>query len=610
MTRNTGTWGGRDVDRARALMATQLPIRCCSCPRVIKPGDAWVIHHKQSRGAHPELTWEPSNWAIQCRTCSNKSGQQGVIDKAKADARRADHKEDPLKTRDHKPVSLSETRRGQRRHSPSLSPEQPTTPVFQPESLEGVPWLADLLDPPESFAWPRYMTPPHPDAVGSYGQQVEDWLRESQGIEWRHWLRLATRRQLEHDAAGRLVWRTVVDSTPRRAGKSTRQRGVATWRMEHGRSLFGDEVQTIMHTGSDMAVCREVQRLMWRWAEDVAGWTVIRSNGKEAVERPGGDRWLIRSQTGVYSYQVTMALVDESWDVDALTVDEGLEPSLMDGRVRFSHQLWLASTAHRRATSLMRRRIGAAVSGMGEDWKTLLMLWGCAPDDDVGDPETWRLASPYWDEDRYELVSDRYERAMRGEADPEADDPDPMQGFAAQYCNRWPDPTAKPVTGEPVVDATEWESLNGYRPGTPAVAAVEAWFQAGAAMATAEQLPDGRIGVSAVTFADVPSAVAAAQASGAAQVLVGKSLATGLVGVEAAQGTTRQAVEALRRFIDDGILTHDGSEALAEQVLGLRTVAGSDGPRLASKGRADAVKALAWAVERARHAIEQPMIWV
>src|SRR4051812_23134510 len=92
MTRNTGTWGGRDVDRARALMATTLPTKCHTCPTIVRAGDAWVVHHIISRGeavasGRPDLIWAPSNWAVQCRRCSNRSTQQGVIDKAKAEAR-------------------------------------------------------------------------------------------------------------------------------------------------------------------------------------------------------------------------------------------------------------------------------------------------------------------------------------------------------------------------------------------------------------------------------------------------------------------------------------------------------------------------------------------
>jgi hypothetical protein len=479
--------------------------------------------------------------------------------------------------------------------------------LFSPDSLADVPWLADLMDIPADAAWPRWMSPPHPEAVGSFGEDFEKWLLAEQGIQLRWWQKLASRRQLEFNAAGELVWGTVVESCSRRVGKSSRAAGVVSWRLAHGQELFG-EVQTVLHTGSDMAICREIQRRAWRWAEDVAGWTVVRSNGKEMMETLTGDRWLVRSQNAVYGWDASVGLIDEGWDVPSSVLDEGLEPATLE---RASPQIVLTSTAHRRATSLMRRKISAALAGMGEDWDSLLMVWGAGPDDDIGDPAVWKQASAHWSEHRLKLITNKFERAMRGEADPEADDVDPIEGFKAQFLNVWPAPDApKPAAGEVVFTKDEWEALNGYRPtGEPVVAAVESWFTEGAAAAFAEQLPDGRVGVSSATFADVPSAVAAARASGASTLLVGKTLAAGLVGVEAVGGTTRQAAADLRRFADDHTLTHDGSPALAEQVLGLRVVPSSDGPRLVSKGRADLVKTTAWAVSRAKQAVELPAIF-
>src|SRR3546814_13606222 len=86
--------------------------------------------------------------------------------------------------------------------------------------------------------------------------------------------------------------------------------------------LFG-EVQTIVHTGSDVAICREIQRGAWRWAEEVADWTVVRANGKEAMETQTGDRWLVRAQGAVYGYDVCLGMVDEAWNVKPEPVTEG-----------------------------------------------------------------------------------------------------------------------------------------------------------------------------------------------------------------------------------------------------------------------------------------------
>ena len=139
----------------------------------------------------------------------------------------------------------------------------------------------------------------------------------------------------------------------------------------------------------------------------------------------------------------------------------------------------------------MRRRIASAVGGMGEDWTTLLMLWGAGNTDDIGDPEVWKKASAHWTPHRERLITDKYERAMRGEADPEADDPDPIASFRSQFCNVWPAPNAFVAPGDPMVTETEWGGLNGFVPqDTPLLVAVESWFADGATAGAA--YPQGR----------------------------------------------------------------------------------------------------------------------
>ncbi|MFJ8685061.1 terminase [Micromonospora wenchangensis] len=303
--------------------------------------------------------------------------------------------------------------------------------AWNPERLAEYAWLRPLLTLPDDASPPLSMSLPPADAVGSYGPEAVEWIESSQRIRLRWWQALAITRQLEHREDGSLCHRVVVESAPRRAGKSVRVRGLALWRMAHP-ELFG-EVQTVIHTGSDVAICREIQRGAWRWAEEVAGWTVTMGNGKESIETPDGDRWLVRAQRAVYGYDVALGIVDEAWDVKPDTVSEGLEPATLE---RSSPQLHLTSTAHRRATSLMRSRLRVALEG-GED-DTLLLLWGAPAGSDPGDPEVWRAASPHWSEDRRRMIADKYAKAVAGEADPQADDPDPMAGFTAQYLNIWP----------------------------------------------------------------------------------------------------------------------------------------------------------------------------
>lgn len=322
--------------------------------------------------------------------------------------------------------------------------------TWDPVRLAEYKWLQPLLEVPEDAAPPLAMSLPPEDAVGSYGAQAIEWIESTQQIRLRWWQALAITRQLEHREDGSLCHRVVLESAPRRAGKSVRVRGVALWRMAHP-DLFG-EVQTVIHTGSDVAICREIQRGAWRWAADVAGWTVSQSNGKEALETPAGDRWLVRAQRAVYGYDVCLGIVDEAWNVLPDTVSEGLEPAILE---RSSPQLHLTSTAHRRATSLMRSRLQVALAGDVED--TLLLLWAAPAGSNPGDPAVWRAASPHWSEDRRRMIANKYAKAVAGEADPQADDPDPMAGFTAQYLNIWP-LREKP---DPAIDPQAWADCRG-----------------------------------------------------------------------------------------------------------------------------------------------------
>jgi hypothetical protein len=276
-------------------------------------------------------------------------------------------------------------------------------------------------------------------------------------------------------------------------------------------------------------------------------------------------------------------------------------------------QLWLTSTAHRRATSLMRRRIAAALASLGEDLRNLVMIWGAAANADISDPAVWQSASPYWTEDRREFIADRYERALAGEADPEADDVDALEGFKAQYLNIWPPSGTRRMPGEEVFTAEDWAELNGYEPtGTPDVAAIENWFAQGISVALATQLPDGTVGVTVKDFETLATAGEFARASGARTVIAGRALAAKpeLEGTTPVAQLTRLALVDVQRFATEGILRHDGSPELEEQALALRRIKTQDGQRIVSSGRMDALKAVAFAVDAARQPQDQPMIWV
>ena len=104
---------------------------------------------------------------------------------------------------------------------------------------------------------------------------------------------------------------------------------------------------------------------------------------------------------------------------------------------------------------------------------------------------------------------------------------------------------------------------------------------------------------------DAATAVALVKATGHhGTLLVGASLAEDpafrSVRKKAMKTRVSMAVADLDRLMRDDVLRHDGGQHLSDQMLGVRTTPGADGPRLVSTGRADAVKAVSWAATAAR----------
>lgn len=607
----TAPWSGRKVMAARVMVGATLPAPCGLCGEPVLPGQAWVVGHIVSRGVAPHLTWEPSNWRPEHRACSNKTGQAGVIAKARAEGARAagvDPLDIPLPGMPEGPSFPGAAAPGKPPPLP-LSPQGGQAEPFTiPEEMtwthfvQSAPdWLLPYLDPDENSSPPLVVSPLHPDAVGTHADEAIPWIESVEGKRLRWWQRLGFALKLQHDASGRLLKRTVVETAPRRAGKSVGLRGLALWRMATGPRLFGER-QEIVHTGSDLAVCRKAQKAAWRWSER-SGWTVTKGNGKEAIETPDDDVWYVRAQEAVYGWDTTLGMVDEGWDVKPDTVTEGLEPSLMG---RQSPQLVMTSTSHRSATSTMRTALAAGLADGNP--RTLVLWWGARPGDDWGDPEVWRAASPYWDEDRAEFVASMYAKALAGEQDPELDDPDPLRGFACQFLNLWNLKERRQV-GTALVEADEWATLAEDRPtdAAPVAAAVESWFGDGVSLALAWLHPEWKA-TAWVSVSDHPTAAEARAALAASgyrgEVIVGASLledpAWSRTRTTPGKGRTSQAVAAIQSLIGSDSLRHDGGAHLTGQVAATRIMQSTDGPRVVSKARADAVKAAAWAAEAAR----------
>lgn len=595
-------WSGRKVAEARSYVAqiTTWPTKCGKCKKPVQQSDAWVVGHIKSRGAYPELTWVPSNWQVEHKTCSDKSGQAGVIEKAKAEVLKGQFSPET----------------GHRESPPLPLHTHPTDATADPVSVRAglswdelcqdpPSWLQPFLEVPEDAAPPLYVSGVHPEAVGSYGPMLIEWAEaflseRGQKLTLRWWQRLAFVLQLQHRADGSLCWRVIIESGPRRIGKSVRLRVGTLWRLRHGPELFEPE-QLCVHTGRDLAIVREVLRKAWPWADAQNGWASKRGMTEPEVSFNENNRWVARSKDSTAGYDCCLAHADEAWDILPSAIDDDLEPSMLE---RESPQLVLTSTAHRRATSLMRGRIADVLAA--DDGETMILLWGAPPGADISDPAVWRAASPYWSESRRKLMASKYEKAMAGQDDPEFDDVDPVRGFMSQYLNVWHLAETRKV-GNPVVSEDDWKGLSAAAmDGVPDSVAVEAWWGSGVSVAAAWKPASGPVVVSVESFENLPAAAAhVEELSPRKPVLVGASLVEHAqwrdrrLRVKSMSTSTRTCIGDLTRFLAESKFIHDGSKVLEDQVLSLRVSPGVNGPRIRSTDRADAIKAAVWAVQEA-----------
>lgn len=354
---------------------------------------------------------------------------------------------------------------------------------------ERATWLDDLrLNMPPEATWPRFMTAPHPDAVGSYGLEAIEWAYNNLGTDYRWWQKLALMRELEHDVDGNLVWLVVLRTTARRAGKSVLLRGKGGWRL-HQAGRFG-KVQEILHTGQNLQICRKIFRPMQDWAErrKDEGYDVRRGSGDQEVRHPDESVWVLRSLLSLYGYGGSLAMVDEGWDVDPEIIDDGLTATTLEEP---SPQVDLVSTAHRKATPLMPVRRIQALRELREPDVTLILEWSADRNAELNDELAWRQASPHWTPGRHRVITAEYKKVLAGQTlDPSEEDP--SESFRSQYLNIWPLRVAD--KGQLLVDEQMWTaSLGDLDPVGGLFLAVDDWHGDGAGVAAVGVDTEGRL---------------------------------------------------------------------------------------------------------------------
>jgi hypothetical protein len=466
------------------------------------------------------------------------------------------------------------------------------------------------------------MTLPHPDAVGSYGAEVDRQFTRRTGRQLRWWQRLVNARVLEHDGQGRLLWVKALESTSRQVGKSTDLRELAWWRTEQVRR-WGD--QLVVHTGKDAGVVQEVMQPAMVYADRLGldvDWRSDRWQIERAMDVPpppplacpecngapflspvpdtlceacGGrgteplqpplqlrGRWIARTWRAVYGWSPGLAVVDEAWKVPPRAVDDGIWPMLVE---QVSPQLLLVSSAHPEATGLMLTERALAIGQLFSPVDTLLLEWSTPADMALEDVAGWRMASPHWSRQREKMIGSALRKALEGSSDPE--DPDPIGSFRAQWLNQWPQDVEAPVNPDEVLATEEqWEALRddaaAPAPDAQIVVAVEDDWGRGAAAAAAALTADGRVVVGGYRFDTLREAVDWCEDTAGEDgvLLAGASLVGGkdepmhpeLEGVdlpvEPAGGTeTRDGLPELRGLVRGGRLAHDGGQDVSRAVL-------------------------------------------
>lgn len=497
---------------------------------------------------------------------------------------------------------------------PSPTPELDAVGYPVADPIWNVPWLDELRDLPAEATWPRLMTPPHPDAVGSYVDELTEHARTSRGVELYWWQRLAWARILEHDAAGALCWDDAGMTVARQVGKSVGLRESAMWRIDTGTARWG-EPQLVLHTGKDLSVCVEVQRPARRWAAELADvYKVRNANGQEQIERlADGSRWLVRAKENAFGLTVNQALVDEAWKVEAELIEEGVVPTMVE---LVSPQLLLVSTAHRKATGLMVNRRNTAIGDIASTDGTLWLEWSASPLLDDGDEVAWRQASPHWSDRRRKLVARRYAAALAGEGTEDPDELDPFEAFRTQWLNRWPRRRRRSGRGEPLLPDGAWSTCEGTLDATTrgGVVALEENRGQGAAAAFVAGDGRGRFEVDGRACDSWSDAIGLAaqfvRARPGCQILVGarmnNQLPDDFPGRSSAgkAGTTEtgRGLVLLRNLVSEHRLVHDQTGDLDDQLARARVhPLATGGLGLANNGaRTDLLRAALWALDAAQ----------
>jgi hypothetical protein len=394
-------------------------------------------------------------------------------------------------------------------------------------------------------------------------------------------------------------------------------RELALWRI-HQADRFGEQ-QNVMHIGNNLDVCMEVQRPARAWAQQRPEYQVFEANGKERIVRlECGSRWIVKSKDRPYGFAVSLALVDEGWDVKLAKLEEGLEPTMAE---REQPQLLLVSTAHRLTTSLMLSRRRLALQQLEDGDGSLLLEWSAPRGSRLDDRQGWRVASAHWSPRRERQLETALSQALANTIE-DPTEPDPVASFRAQWLNEWPPKLADPTGNtEDLFPPGLWadRAVSGLLSTGPVFVAVETMDGFGAAVAVAGRCDDGRIEVDGWTCRDFDAAVHDVESLDRPirELLVGASMLTSMPPgfvprpTPAVSTMTRSGLALIRDLVATGQIVHDQDKPTNDvdetfQATQVRTTMA--GLIVTASPATHLVKAVVWAVAAVHKPAPAPAI--
>ena len=480
--------------------------------------------------------------------------------------------------------------------------EPPPSPGPEDACWDAAPWLEPLREVPDDAVWPRWLTQPHPAAIGTYLDEFETYTLERAGITLRWWQRLLAATILQHDLEGQLVFPRAWWSTARQLGKSLFGRSLLLFAADVlvPRLFAGIENDGVIILSRQLLSAEQVMEPEIRWAIENGdrGWETSRSKGQKHIEAPSGSRVLIRSIKSTPGLTATALLTDEAWDVVSQEFLDAAEPTLL----ATGGPSWATSTSHSKATSFALNLRSEAFDQIDAPDDLCIVEWGADKRRDREDRDGWREASPSWTPARERMIAARLKAAQNGEALTEGEDP--MASFDAQMLNLWPTTQMKRGRGQAFLERGAWARalVTGAAPIEHRVVAIENDFGKGLSVVVAGISSTGRIAVEGQAFSSAEEGWAFARSqTNVAHWCIGATMFHSPPARDLAPttcsgtGHTRNGLGVVRSLIEAGELTHTGNEDLAQQVLSIRVRETGSGIVIAA-GRGDLVRAMSWAV--------------